>query len=408
MIEISLLKALSNRSNLDKYVRLINPKTLSTQSVLLLKDYQAYFSSREVEDIDFGEFKAFFFLEQHSAFDDKSVDEYKDIIGRIESSQNEEDIRAIITAFERQELYNTLHNDLDNNINPKELLEKVTSHIERHEQITKDEQALQEDMDLHSSLDFTDRSEGLKWRLKSLQDHFQGGLIQGDFGLIAGFTDSGKTSFLCSEVSYMAEQLEGDQWIAWLNTEGSWQQIIPRIYQAALNCTMSDLKKWPDKAVAKYEQLMKGNKNRIKVLNFQRKSTRDVEKLLKVNPPSLIVFDLLDHINGFNNLLGKEGNATERYGALYQWARTIATEACPVLAISQLNGDGNDQEYPSITNLRGSRVDKQSAATFQLIIGSREGDNNTRYLSMPKNKVSSNKSWRAVVSFDPIRSRFSD
>ncbi len=84
----------------------------------------------------------------------------------------------------------------------------------------------------------------------------------------------------------------------------------------------------------------------------------------------------------------------------------MATHYAPILGVTQLNGDGEDQMYPSMSQLRGSRVDKQAAATFQLMIGSMVEDNNTRYLSMPKNKINENKSWKAIVKFDPARSRF--
>ena len=59
-----------------------------------------------------------------------------------------------------------------------------------------------------------------------------------------------------------------------------------------------------------------------------------------------------------------------------------------------------------MSKLRGSRVDKQSAATFQLMIGALEGDNSTRYLSMPKNKINANKSWKAQVQFNPVTCRY--
>ena len=133
-----------------------------------------------------------------------------------------------------------------------------------------------------------------------------------------------------------------------------------------------------------------------------------VESIIKEKPPSLIVFDLLDHVEGYNQFLGKEGNTTERYSALYQWARTIAAEHCPVIAVSQLSGEGNNEPFPSMAWLAGSRVAKQSAATVMLMLGSREGNSTDRFLSAPKNKISSNKGWRASIKFDPQRSRFSD
>lgn len=407
MIELNLLKALSIKNNYDKYLKLLNTKVLSIQSIEILKDYQRYFEVHK-KDIDFNEFREQFFLVYHPNLDDKRVIQYKDIISQLHNISMEGlSSNQLIMAFEQQELYEEIKDKLERNEEVDKIVAQLARFKDKHTSLASI-QPQDEEMDLNKALLYTDRSNGLKWRLESLNELFNGGLIKGDFGIIAGYVDVGKTAFLCSEVSYMAEQLKNNQWIAWLNTEGNWQQILPRIYQAALDCTYKDLTKWSEDAILKYIKLMNGDKNRIKVLNFQRKSIKDVEDLIKTNPPSLIIFDLLDHINGFDRYMGKEGNATERYGALYQWARTIATEVCPVLGISQLNGDGNNEPYPSITNLRGSRVDKQAAATFQLIIGGMEGNSIERYLSMPKNKISTNKGWRTQVTFDPLKNRFTD
>ncbi len=342
--------------------------------------------------------------------DDKSVEKWKTIIANIESTPIDgTSCNQIITAFEQQELYAALHQDLDKNMPVSEVLSKIETAMSRIDGLNGSNSSLEAEMDLTLALTTTDRTKGLQWRLNCLRELFQeGGLIKGDFGIIAGFVDCGKTSFIASELSHMAQQLRGDEYIAWLNTEGSWEQLIPRIYCATLNCTASDLRKFPEKAKEKYLEKMNGDLNRIRIMNFQRKSTRDVEDLIKRKPPSLIVFDLLDGLRGFEKFMGGDGNVTERYSQLYQWAREIATQHCPVLAITQLNGDGNNEPYPTITNLRGSRVDKQAAATFQLIIGSLEGNNTERYLSMPKNKISTEKGWRRQVSFDPLRCRFKD
>lgn len=409
MIEISLLRVFSVRENIQKYLKYVNTKTLSIQSIELLKDYKMYFEAHKIDIIDFGVFSTYFFIVLHPNLDEKSVLVYKEIINKVQIIPLEGlNCTEIITSFEQQELYNMLHDDLDKNIPAKELSQKLIVFCDKADSLKTTKEDLQDDMDLKKALVYTDRSKGLKWRLNCLNELFNGGLIKGDFGIVAGYVDMGKTGFLCSEISYMAQQLEGDQWIAWLNTEGNWEQILPRIYQATFECTYKDLTEKPEKAIEAYKERMKGNKNRIKVLNYQRKSIEDVENLIKESTPSLIVFDMLDALRGFERYMGKEGNSTARYEQLYQWAREISCLHCPVLAMSQLNGEGNNEPYPSITNLKGSRVDKQGAATFQLIIGGMEGNSTERYLSMPKNKVSSNKGWRQPVKFDPIRCRFKD
>jgi len=168
------------------------------------------------------------------------------------------------------------------------------------------------------------------------------------------------------------------------------------------------LRNHPNRAIIKYTENMKGNKNRIKVLNFQRKSSKDVEKLIKKQIPSLIVFDLLDGLSGFDKYLGSEGNCAEKYGALYQWARIIATETCPCIIVSQLNRNGNNEPYPAMTELSGSGEKKQGAGTALIMLGSLQGNDIQRYISTPKNKIGGGKGFRREIKFNPLTSRFSD
>jgi replicative DNA helicase len=397
MIELTLLKALSIKESFNKYKNILNPKTLSQQSLLLLKDYEVYFHKYEHDKIDWNLFPTYFFEIRHPYLDEKSILEYKTIIESISSLAVNGEIKEIYKGFEQQEFYIELQRLLDSNIDIKELKIKLDDFNKRIE--TKTE--LDVEMDLKSSLDYTNRSEGLIWRCEKLKNHFQGGLIKGDFGIIAGYVDTGKSSFIASEVSNMGQQLKDDEYILWCSNEGDWKSLLPRLYCSTLNCTDKELRQYLDKAEEKYIRLMNGNKNRIVIKDIQGWSYVDLEDLVISNPPKLLVIDLLDNVNGFN----KESEWS-RYGKLYQWAREIATQFCPVLGVSQLNGDGENKEYPSMSRLRGSRVDKQGAATFQLHIGALEGNNDIRYLSMPKNKINSNKSWRVQVKFDANRSRF--
>ncbi len=403
MIEITLLKALSKRHNFDNYKRLINPKSLAQQSLVLLKDYDVYFSLNQNEtEINFDKFCVFFFNTRHPTFDDKSVAEYRDILTRVATVKSD-DIKQVINGFRQQDFYGEIQGLIDQNVELEQVKSKIDEYMTDTGSISSQETF--NDMDLNISLDYTDRSNGLVWRCEALKRHFQGGLIVGDFGLVAGYVDSGKTSFVASELSHMAQQLSGDDYILWLSNEGDWKSILPRVYCAALNLTKQEVMAHKDEAIKRYKQLMHGDLNRIIIKDIQGYSAKDIEALIKRRTPKLVVIDLLDHIDGFDKYSSKE-SSFEKYNKLYQWAREMATHYAPILGVTQLNGDGEDQMYPSMSQLRGSRVDKQAAATFQLMIGSMVEDNNTRYLSMPKNKINENKSWKAIVKFDPARSRF--
>jgi hypothetical protein len=61
-----------------------------------------------------------------------------------------------------------------------------------------------------------------------------------------------------------------------------------------------------------------------------------------------------------------------------------------------------------MTELRQSGVDKQGKATVMINIGGFEGNNETRYLYIPKNKINNVKNWKKQVKYDSLRTRFLD
>lgn len=99
--------------------------------------------------------------------------------------------------------------------------------------------------DINTLLDDMADNSGIKWRLECLNNSMRG-LRPGDTGIIAARPDRGKTTFFASEVTFMAQQLPPDKRVIWLNNEGVGARIIPRLYQAALGCTMSELVKLRD------------------------------------------------------------------------------------------------------------------------------------------------------------------
>ena len=405
-VEISLLKALSIKSNLLGYRHLINPKSLSSQSTLLLKDFDVYFiQNQEAQQIDFSDFGAFFFNVRHPYLDENSVLEYKEVLRLLNECANSASIDLLIAGFKQQEFYSKIQRLIDKNIDVHELKEQVVNFSSQLE-VYKNYRRSDGENNLEEALTAVDRTGGLAWRLSSLRNHFGGGLIKGDFGIIAGYTDSGKTSFLSSELTYMASQMTGDQYVLWLNNEGDWKRILPRLYCSALNITQQQLTENKERAKIEYHKLMNGDANRIRVMDIQGNNVRDIERLIKERPPSMLVLDMLDNVDGFENYMGGSEGSNVRYGKLYQWAREMAAEHCPIIATSQLNREGSNIAWPKIVDLKGSGVDKQGAAVFILMIGAITGNDTIRYLSTPKFKIGSNKSWHAQVTFDPARARF--
>lgn len=405
MIELSMLKAFLSRHNFQSYRELLNPKTLSRQSIQILKDIEVYFELRTIHIIDINDFSVYFFNVRNPYLDDKAVLEYKEIFKLLEELDNTEEIEQLIQGFKQQVLYEDLKRSIEQN-KPLEELELKLEEF-KTEKKKEDVEELFPDMNIHEAAEFVDRSKGLKWRCKALQDYFEGGVIQSDFIIIAGFVGAGKSTFLASELSYMATQLENeDDYVLWLSNEGSYKTALTRLYCASLNSGWKQIDQNKQKAEDLYIKKMNGNKNRIRILDIQGWTAKQIENLIKKKPPKLLAIDLVDNIRGFDKFLNQE-SSWELYARLYQWCRELATKYCPVLGVSQLSKEGENNMYPSSTQLRGSKIDKSAACTALLTIGSIIGDNTTRYLSFPKTKLRPDiNDWKATVKVDMLRSRY--
>jgi len=87
--------------------------------------------------------------------------------------------------------------------------------------------------DLDDILDSQVCVQGLRWRLNCLNKSL-GSLRKGDFGFVFARPETGKTTFLASEITKMAEQLkEEDGPVLWFNNEEQGKKVKLRIYQAA-------------------------------------------------------------------------------------------------------------------------------------------------------------------------------
>ena len=236
------------------------------------------------------------------------------------------------------------------------------------------------DMDLGSLLEAQEHDQGLRWRVDWLNKSL-GSLRKGNFGFIFARPETGKTTFLASEITHMIRQTEGD--ILWFNNEESNSIVGPRIHQAFHGATLQELKANRDEYRARYNEVVG---NRIKLLGSSltdSSNAKRIEEILKATNPALIIFDQIDKIKGFKG----DRNDLE-LKAIYQWAREIAKEYAPVIAVSQASGEADGKIWLTMNMVDGSKTAKQGEADWMLGIG-KEQDNTSRlrYFSILKNKL---------------------
>lgn len=235
--------------------------------------------------------------------------------------------------------------------------------------------------DLEALANDTVQKPGLRWRLNTL-NQMLGSLRKGDFGFIFARPETGKTTFLASETTYMAEQLgETDGPVIWFNNEEQGDKVKLRCYQASLGYNMpqlfSDLK-------ANQQAFMEKTKGKHRILKEGIISRSMVEKVCKQYKPSLVIFDQIDKIHGFDN-----DREDLRLGQIYQWARELAKEHCPVIAVCQADGTGEGVKWLTMANVANAKTSKQAEADWIIGIGkiADAGYENLRFLHASKNKL---------------------
>ena len=219
---------------------------------------------------------------------------------------------------------------------------------------------------------------GLRWRLQSLNEAL-GSIRQGDMGFIFARPETGKTTFLASEVSFMAQQTVSP--VLWFNNEEQGGKVKIRIYQGCLGVPLEVLFTDRKKAQARY---LKETKGTIRLIDEALISRRFVEKACERYKPSLILFDQIDKITGFDN-----DREDLRLGAIYQWARELAKTYAPVIGVCQADGSGEGAKWLTMSNVANAKTAKQAEADWILGIGRTNeiGMEQVRHFHLSKNKL---------------------
>lgn len=256
-------------------------------------------------------------------------------------------------------------------------VEVILSQMEKLEVDEVDEGSFITD-DLEELYDKTIQARGLRWRLDSLNKSL-GSLRKGDFGFIFARPETGKTTFLASEVTNFAGQVQSP--ILWFNNEEQGRKVKIRCYQAALGVDLTGLFSSRESSRELYQEKTNGN---ILIPDLDFFNRVQVEQLCKQTNPSLVVFDQLDKVAGFT-----EDREDLRLGGIYIWARELAKQYCPVIGVCQSDASGEGRKWLKMDNVANAKTSKQAEADWIIGIGCQPnmGYDHVRYLNIVKNKL---------------------
>ncbi len=372
---------MTERTAYDRFYKHLNLSYIKTNFVSLYKLFMVIHSYYEKSDKT-SMSKSDLELAYHSSYllEDSERNELSDLLDRIlELELTEQNVYAYLNAHKQRciagEVAKLALDVEDGTAKVEELLNKFN---ELEHEDTETDEAKPVNMDLHEIYESQIQTPGLRWRLDWLNKSL-GSLRKGDFGFIFARPETGKTTFLASEMTHMVSQTDGD--ILWFNNEEQGKKVAVRCFQALFGLTNKELFDDRENNANEYKQKVG---SRIKIYDYEdSSSTSRIESIIKETNPSLIIFDQIDKVRGFKS---------DRYDLelkkLYQWAREMAKIHAPVIAVSQAGGTGEGKVWLTMDDVDSSKTAKQGEADWILGIG-KEQDNtsNMRYLNISKNKL---------------------
>lgn len=378
MVDISILKILLNHDYYKEYRSLLDIKDVSKELQGIVRVIDTHFDNNSEVSLSVDDLSNLYF-----AVNRKDLEFYQGIFESIRNNDSSaESARELIHGIRRTRLLRDLSMDSYDAAEGRKKLEDVLSTLEKLK--SQEETVCDQDQidfvsdDLVELVNSSRTVEGLRWRLNSLNQAL-GSLRKGDFGFVFARPETGKTTFLASEVTHMASQAA--QPILWLNNEEQGSKVMLRCYQAALGVTMEALLSDLELNRKRYHEIVQG---RLKLYDQASISKSQVEKLVEKIQPSLLVFDQIDKIKGFDN-----DREDLRLGSIYIWARELAKEFCPVIGVCQSDGTGEGQRWLTMANVANAKTSKQAEADWILGIGkvNEAGYDNLRFMHLSKNKL---------------------
>lgn len=390
IIEIDLINVLKNKDNYIKYKKYIKQHAISKETKNILDNIGLYFDTyTSITDINWGDFRSWFLYVVNKGLSKQEEEEYTEIFNKLTSYKtttlSEDIVKNFIKLDYATKIADKLQLILDGN--SKHKLEDLQLDIEEYctsADIDLSTATSEIDTNLTTLLNKCVRSGGYYWKLEDLNRSI-GPVHKGDFIVVAARTETGKTTLITQEATHLASQDKDHRPVLIFNNEEMGEKIALRAYQSTLNMTIGDLQVNEKTVEASFNTAMKGP-NKFKLIDEADLNIRYCEQQIKRLNPCVIVFNVLDKIQGFNN----SGNEEQRQRKLAIWARGISKKYdAIVFDIAQADGSAEGQQWVYKNQIYGSKTGIPAEADVLITIGMVHDatKRNIRYIHIPKNKL---------------------
>lgn len=383
--ELLLLKTMSYKKNFEKYKFYYDNTKLSETSKTLLNDYSLYFNTyKDEEDINWSVFYGHFSQNWHQELNAKDLAYYKDDVFPRISSNN---IECIDKVFEETYSKKILKALADSPMASEATTKLLDKFLELRENLN----TKSSDVDTSDSLDFNkiDKTNGIPWFLRSLQNSL-GSLIQGQFVVVSADIGTGKSAFVISQVVHTLKHVKYKDLgpVLFFNSEGTSEDVFGRLwsnlYRRQIEGGFEEIVLRNNEIKDIFNEEYTNEKMLVSILTPN--SLKDIEVKITKYKPSLVIIDMAD-------TLAKDEDV-QSLKKVYDHLRRVATKHCPIIATSQAgdqtyyDGEGKLQhrKWLGLSATYGSKTGKGGAAETLITIGKDEGDEEFRYISIPKKK----------------------
>ena len=403
-MELNLVKLLSKIDNHKRFSPLIKEERLSKDITFILSQLQPYYTACNKEAVDWDEFDTWLTLNHPNLSEEK----IKTLRGYFFMLKGLEDEDGTVLKTLSTQYYATEISDVATDISYGDgEMSQITELLREYNLEVK---GIEYDMDA-LNLSPTEMIEDLKnlkdtvkysWSVRELE-LMLGSISQGDFLILGGRPDSGKTTILSTQAVNWAKQLKDDQCILWCNNEEDGRRVRLRQVQAGLNWTRDEILADINKAMELFDS--KVGSHKIKMLNNPSMTVHDIEAAIELTDPKIIIIDQIWKVSGFEKT---SRNRIDRYKKLAQYIRELALKHGAIIGASQLDGSADGEKYPKMGALYNSKTAVQGEADAIITIGQcPEEGADLRFLSAPKNKLAyADNEWRnAGVAVKLVKDR---
>lgn len=407
VVDLDLLRWCTERENWDTVKDVVTKGMCIKESWLLFGAMSEYYSEFEsIDTIVPKEFKTWFRIKAHPEFKREQHELYNTIIDNVFTlpMPGSAPFLESIRHLRNQALIDKAHTEWKaGSITLAELHQRVTEASTSG--ATEESSSECEHIDINEIASHA-RKGGLYWRLEDLNKSL-GPLSHGDFVIIAKRPEVGGTSFLCSEITFMLEQLQPGGRAVIFNNEEENHKLKGRCASTALGVNHIDLVTNPAKYAKDYSVWL-GDKE-LRVIHDTRMTIQSVRRRLIELKPDIIGINVLLKVGG----TGKKEDH-DKFQELGERFRVMATEFAPVLAVVQADPSATGVRYISQDYIYKSKTALQGEADALIMIGTDEEIiDSKRYIHVAKNKIppsdcteTKSKHIKSEVHFDIDTGRF--